>query len=271
MFDNRYKAPSKGTPFVVYQKNYIPQKARFYHLHHHDDFEIIYPVCGCAQMQVGGEVQTVREGELLLIHPYEVHSWVTSDRELEYYCLDFDIKQLSLPTEAKILADEIRYPALLRPPLSNKLIPYLRHAIHAYTEEAVGWELAVRGNLLLFFSSITSLAVTASPNKSNIFTKAVLTFIEDHYTQPITSAEAAAALSYNQSHFCRLFRKNFATSFSSFLNEYKIKKAKYCLREYNVSQAAALSGFDNQSYFSQVFRQSTGMTPSAYKKQLSRK
>lgn len=271
MFDDNYTIPAKGIPFVAYQKECRSEAESFIftHLHYHSDFEILFITEGHVQMKINDAPLEANSGDILLINPFDVHYGVSSHSYLSYYCLDFNIKMLDLPDETALLSEEIKYRHIIHAPLSEQLSQHLKAATCAYLDEPAGWQLVVRGSLLLFFSALSDWLYSSAPNKNNIFTKTVLKFIDDNYALPITSREAAEALSYNQSHFCRLFRKSFTTSFSSFLNEYRIKKAKEFLHEHNVSQAAAMAGFNDQSYFSQTFKKSAGVSPTDYKKMIS--
>ena len=51
----------------------------------------------------------------------------------------------------------------------------------------------------------------------------------------------------------------------------KVAKAMSLLRDgKNVSEIADLLGFENQSYFSSVFKRETGISPTEYKKSLNK-
>ena len=86
-----------------------------------------------------------------------------------------------------------------------------------------------------------------------------------NYMKNISSDDAAAFVSYNQSYFCRVFRKTFSCTFGEYLGLYRIKKAKELLKKENVSKTAMLCGFGSISYFSVEFKKYCGMSPLAYK------
>jgi two-component system response regulator YesN len=55
-------------------------------------------------------------------------------------------------------------------------------------------------------------------------------------------------------------------TFVSYLNKYRIEKAKTKLREgrYLIYEISEMVGYQNPTYFSQVFKSITGMSPSEY-------
>ena len=59
------------------------------------------------------------------------------------------------------------------------------------------------------------------------------------------------------------------TSIMQYYNTLKIKEAKKLLRNEQAPSLIALQlGFDSATYFTTAFKKQTGMTPSAYKKQI---
>lgn len=268
-YNDKYTIKAKGgIPFVSCTEEHISEEESFKVTNHHchSDFEILYIEDGALDLMIAGEVLRAEKGDIAVINPYELHAAWIAGHTVKFLCLDFDIKIIELPDEKELLAEKLKYTHLIKPPLADKLSINLKTANDDYINEPSGWKLSLKGNLLIFFSAITDRLVKSVIDKNNIFAKAVLKFIEDNYAEPITSNEAAESLSYNQSHFCRLFRRNFGTNFSAFLNEYKIKKAKHFLKDMNVSAAAAAAGFNDYSYFSQLFRKYVGTSPTEYKK-----
>ena len=271
-YNDKYTIKAKGgVPFVSCTDEYTSEEESFKVSNHHchSDFEILYIEDGALDLMIAGEVLCAEKGDIAVINPYELHAAWIAGHSVKFLCLDFDIKMLELPDEKELIAEKLKYMHLIKPPLADKLAENLKRANDDYINEPNGWKLSLKGNLLIFFSAITDRLVKSVLDKNNVFAKSVLKFIEDNYTEVITSNEAAEALSYNQSHFCRLFKKNFGTNFSAFLNEYKIKKAKYFLKDMNVSAVASAAGFNDYSYFSQLFKRIVGTSPTEYKKMIA--
>ena len=111
------------------------------------------------------------------------------------------------------------------------------------------------------------------PVKSNVnfrdksFSTEVLNYIQSHYTERITTKVICDRFSYNESQFCRLFKKHFEVSFLDFLNSYRIKMACcYNLEDKSLSidDIAKRVGYDNYSYFCRNFKKYTGKSPKQY-------
>jgi YesN/AraC family two-component response regulator len=95
----------------------------------------------------------------------------------------------------------------------------------------------------------------------------VLEYLEKHYKENLTSAEVARDLFYNQSYFCRLFKKNFGLCFSEYLILFRLNKAKYMLEDktLSITDIAYETGFSTASYFIKVFHRENGVTPKRFR------
>lgn len=269
MFDNAYisRRKSNNTPVVTLFKEYKRETdgTIFTHMHYHDDFEILYICSGRVKMIINGSTVTAERDSLIVINPYETHYGEILSESLSYYCLDFDLKFLSLSNEADIMTQKIKYTNHF--PNANNLKSYISAVHNAYTYEKEAWEICAKGNLLLIFYNISGEIIEYSASKKANFEKNVIDYIEENYMNNISSADISAVLDYNHNYFCRAFKKSFGCRFSDYLNGYRIRRAQEFLRKYKVTEVSGMVGFSNINYFSVVFRKNTGISPSDYKKQ----
>ena len=107
-------------------------------------------------------------------------------------------------------------------------------------------------------------------SKDEQFCANLMKYIYGHYTENISSSDAAAALSYNHSYFCRIFKRNFRKNFSEYLNIYRIAMSRILLEQKNnsITEIAHMCGFNSCSYFSKCFKKYIGILPSKYYKNL---
>jgi YesN/AraC family two-component response regulator len=85
----------------------------------------------------------------------------------------------------------------------------------------------------------------------------------------ITLEETAAFVYISPTYLCRIFKEKTGENFSSYLNRIRISAAKQYLLGDTVSltEISTMTGFQDQSYFSKVFKRVTGKTPWEFKKQ----
>lgn len=98
-------------------------------------------------------------------------------------------------------------------------------------------------------------------------------YIEQFHTEDITLRDVAQLCGYSDAYFCRMFKKTFGKTYSSFLTECRIEHAKQLLNEdkLRVSEVAEAVGFHSFSHFCVSFRKMTGESPGKYRLQESAK
>ena len=97
-------------------------------------------------------------------------------------------------------------------------------------------------------------------------------YIFDHLHTRITVDELADEVGLNPAYLSRLFKREVGTSISEYIREKKIETAKNMLiySEYSPGEIAMVLAFPSQSYFTEIFRKNTGITPAKYRKQFFR-
>lgn len=94
-----------------------------------------------------------------------------------------------------------------------------------------------------------------------------LDFIQEKYGEAISVNHVCAEIGISQTYLSRLFRKYGDTSFNVYLTQCRIEGAMKLIREHpdmRLRDVASLVGYDDSSYFSKVFHQATGRTPSQW-------
>ena len=84
---------------------------------------------------------------------------------------------------------------------------------------------------------------------------------------PYSQANLSRSLGLTPAYFCRLFHEKTGQHFSTFLTRTRMEKAQYLLsgpEPISLSELSAACGYPNKSYFCQVFKKYTGMTPGEF-------
>lgn len=97
--------------------------------------------------------------------------------------------------------------------------------------------------------------------------KQMLTFIREHYGEPLTAEQIAASASVSPSECLRCFRSVLGTTPISYLRDYRLQTAAKLLAgtSWKISDIADQCGFSEMSYFAKSFREMYHCTPSAYR------
>ena len=92
-------------------------------------------------------------------------------------------------------------------------------------------------------------------------------YMEEHLGEPLDRDTVARAAGLSGSHFSHLIREKTGRTFTDLMAQYRVDQAKALLKrtDKSIIQIALECGFEDQSYFTRVFKRYTGATPRAYR------
>lgn len=96
-------------------------------------------------------------------------------------------------------------------------------------------------------------------------------YIDAEYHNKPDVNVVAEKVSLTTPAFCRYFKKQTNMTFTEFVNQYRIERAKNLLMQNkNVSEVCFAVGLESLSYFNRIFRQIVGENPSEFRKRWNR-
>ncbi len=92
-------------------------------------------------------------------------------------------------------------------------------------------------------------------------------YIKEHYCEKISLDKVADYVHLSKSYLSRIFKEELNCTFTSYTNKLRIEKSKAYLLNDDLSLAdiAMLTGFDDQSYFTKVFKKTMGISPGKFR------
>ena len=99
-----------------------------------------------------------------------------------------------------------------------------------------------------------------------------ISYIDENYAKPISIQSVCAEIGISQTYLSRLFRKHGNTSFSTYLTQCRLNAAMDLIRQHPdmaLRNVASCVGYEDYAYFSKVFHQSMGCTPSQWATQVT--
>ncbi len=99
--------------------------------------------------------------------------------------------------------------------------------------------------------------------------RVMLTFIKENFGNHISLDDIADSAHVSRSECIRCFKKNVDETPVRYLTDFRIKSAANMLTmtEKPVNEIAAKCGFDDMSYFSKIFKNKKGVSPSQFRKE----
>lgn len=261
--------------------------------HSHDFVELVYVVEGNALHELAGTTYRLRKGDVFVIEPNIEHSYTGSDDEdTVVYNVLFDPELLQAELNTLLLIPEFAQFFYLLPFIrqNSSFIPFqhlpedkqgviLQHldTIHVeYESMLTGWQLMVKTR---FIESLVCLSRYLEPGEmtgrsvsDNDWIDSIRHYIENHYRESITLAQASRMCGLSESSFTAKFKAATGRSMLEYKHEVQLREACKLLRDTKrkMLDIALEVGFSDVSFFNKLFRKHMGMTPKQYKENMSR-
>lgn len=231
---------------------------------------LIYCFDGEGWVEIKGKRIILKKNQLFVIEPKTVCSYGSSNHKpWTNYWIHYT------GSNAAIYSPQINQ-VIEIPPSDNSRIDerlllfeeMLQNLENYYIPEKV-----VYANICLkqFLSSIKYLGVYRSVKKENErdTLKQVIAFMKNNLSSSIPVSELAKNCNCSTSNLYKLFKQNTGSSPQDFFIHLKMERARKYLLQTNlkVKEIAVKLGYDDQYYFSRIFRKHVGLSPANYRKE----
>lgn len=245
--------------------------------HWHEEMELLYFTKGRAQIRCNNQEYTVEPGDLIVVNCNELHSGINLTADVSYYCIILhpDIlhsRGIDL-CDSKFINPILENSILFQHFIQNdaEVTTCIQGLIQEYKDRQQGYELAVKASLYGLFvllmrnyvdSILTDSQVKQRMKNIQRFNK-VIQYLDANSAQNLTLEQVAKMAHMSKYHFCRLFKQMTGSPLSTYLTTLRVEKAEVLLlnTSLSISEIAFQVGFKDTSYFSRMFKKSTGLTP----------
>lgn len=92
-------------------------------------------------------------------------------------------------------------------------------------------------------------------------------YIRENYAQKLSLDTIAGHIYLSKSYLSKTFKEETGMSITAYINQVRVEKSKQYLadRAYSLADIANAVGFDDQSYYTKVFKAVTGISPGKYR------
>ena len=254
--------------------SYITTPGGYHPMHWHEELEILYPLNGVVDIWIDGKKHVLQKKHLIvvessLIHSTYAHSKASmllyihlSKEKIKEYLPDIEFRRINcIPDEL----DEQYFPKYRKICELIELLTvlYIKN-VPFYSVEAEGILLQIIANLFRDFS-ITTGPGRADDKQTMDRIRKIITYVEEHYREPISLQDISDHLGLTREYFCRFFKKNMGVSFLNYLNEVRLSHIYKELQNTDapISEIMENNGFTNQKLFNRTFKKLYDQTPSS--------
>lgn len=242
--------------------------------HWHDRIELHLVKSGCLEIYCNDQLISVRPGELSIVSPAVLHSGKSGSEGYECYVIMFEISDLYNGTvSAKqyiepIINGDIRFqyktdiPQIVK--LAEKIVDMQISSDKYQPLETIGCLYSLLG--LLCHYCIDNQHST--PKKAEKFDN-VINYINTNFTKNISAADVSRKFGYDESYFCRKFKKATGITLVKYIRTQRLEYARKSLEktEESIRHIAFSCGFPDAAYFTNCFKEMYGISPSRYRTQ----
>ena len=244
-----------------------------FRLHWHERMELLRIRKGTVQLRIGEEQMMASPGDLVLIYPCQPHSGVAGGEGVEYDVIMFDLSLLQNGTMAgtnylQPIADgTVTFANLTTDP---ELVAQADELVQMYRNREKLNPLRITGGIY----GLLGMLYERFPQNQRIVRhvpdafKPVVEYVNQNFTQPMTTAQLSRKFGYNESYFCRQFRKVTGLNAIRYIQILRLEYAQKLLRKSDKTLAAIASesGFSDIYHFTHCFSKHFKISPDAYRK-----
>ncbi len=155
-------------------------------------------------------------------------------------------------------------PAVFRNNSMAWLMARLRKEFHSTDAES---PLVIEGVVLELVAEPSRNRTRAAAGKEPSWLRQAKEFIDEQYFEPLTLSVVAESVGVHPVYLANSFRRHYRCSVGEYLRLRRVEIAshKISTSKDSIVDNALAAGFSNQSHFSRIFKQVTGMSPAKYR------
>ena len=243
----------------------VPQGKECFRIHWHDRIEFLRVQKGMMYLIHGANLTKVHEGEIVILPPKLPHKAYTTDTDVLYDVLMFDVHSFYndsavCQTYLSAICDgRAKFDITTAHPL---LLDCVDNLISKWELNSLEVTASIYRLLFLLFEH--ALLEFQTEIDKNDLIKNVISYMEKNLTKDISTSSLCAHFGYTTAHFCRKFKDETGLTPMTYLKIYRMEKASKLLKKgvLNISEVAAECGYLDSNYFTRCFKSHFGFPPS---------
>lgn len=229
------------------------------------DYYLMYLYQGTLDILVNGRMTVISPGELVIFHPgtHIAYSKREGTPELIYYWAHFTGSGVGELLKSCGLEREELYEA----GCTREVSEGFEKMFNNFISHDSMFELDAAAQLVRLLVLIRrQLDGKTGDRRSYEKIRSSLRYIHTHYSSPITVGMLAQLEHLSPSRYSAVFKACTGLSPQAFIVNLRLERAEELMTQTDLSlkQIAQMAGYDDQLYFSRLFKEHRGLSPSAY-------
>lgn len=272
--------PDFGSSFTI--RKFEKGHSNIAQWHFHPEYEIVYISNGNGKRHIANSLSYYEDGDLIFLGP-----------NLPHYGFCNELKEKHIEIVVQLKEDFLGKEFLTKPEMAGIQQLFERAkaglSLSSKTKHSIGKRLIELSEMDNFKKRVHLLDILQMMADSTEFKSlgakgirlevntqdeermnTIYQYIQKHFQETINLKDIAQEVNMTVPAFCRYFKKLTHSTFTQFLNEFKISYACQLLEkpELSILGVSLESGFNNLSHFNKQFKEVTNMTPSEYREGL---
>ena len=248
----------------------------------HNFWEMVYVDKGQVNIRAGTNEFTLKQGQVAFHKPNEFHT-ISADgvNASEVFVIAFVCSSASMEFFKN-------YVTPLPADLKKQMFSLINECLSTFEIMPItGVELIIKGNapiggqqmirihleeflIMLIRKHSETEKHSFFPSKEsmeNHLAKQMISFAEENIYEKVSIQDLCIHFNYSRAYLSGIFKASTGMTVGTFITKLKIKEAKKLIRtnQYTFAEISDMLKFDNQHYFSRVFKKETNFSPSQYK------
>lgn len=242
--------------------------------HFHDDMEFILIQSGEVTISMGMEKYHCHNNEILYISPHTVHQAVSDTLDASLCGFVFHpslIKPyLSKDDSTIFFARGNSMIFSQKNPFYEEFSKILKSTISIFNDKPSTYRLDITAHILLLLSLLIRSSGVFNFKKNDHFCRIrpAIEYIEENYNQKICISDLSRLINVCDDYFIRMFKTATSRTPTAYITDVRLHQALrlLSLHQYSISEISDSTGFSSIQYFSRIFKERMGLSPSEYAK-----